>query len=178
MFSDKIHKNKKMYQKDFQHILEKGMDYCIISAGINDASTKVGASFYATNMELIIHHLAAIGTVPVILEIPQFDIHKAYRQTSIPTKLLRHISMTVNNDSIDCIGKYRTALAKMLAERRLEGKIIYIPHTEWSKHGYADARNIFSGDGVHLNKKGFLILDQCIIRHIREHASAGNKATF
>lgn len=169
MFSNMMHHNKELYRKNFQKILEQDIDYCIISAGINDTSTKTGSYSYAHNMILIINHLISSGITPVILEIPPYNIAKTYEQTSFPTKILRNISMLVNSDDIDCISKYREALKEQLNKYELWKHIIYIPYTEWSVQGYLDKRKLFTNDEVHLNRNGYLILDNIISEKIAQH---------
>lgn len=173
MFKSTLSKNKDKYRKNFEEILEKKLNYCIISAGVNDASTKVGSDFYEKNMNLIINHLINIGTVPVIIEIPSFNIENAYEITSFSTKILRRISMFINNDNINCIEKYRNSLYKMLSKYNLWDKIIFVSYTEWNKDGYLDNRNIYLKDGIHLNTKGYQILDKCIIQKITNHYNLG-----
>ena len=59
--------------------------------------------------------------------------------------------------------EYRKALRSMSEERKYQGYIIYVPMKEWNGHGMDLNKNLFLNDQVHLNQKGYIKVDSCII---------------
>lgn len=166
IFQNSYTLNPQKYQKCTQSIIEQAPNYCIISAGINDASTKVGTRFYAGNMMLIIRFLLQNDIKPVVIEIPRFDIHGTYNRHRLTTKILRRISMTLTDSKLDCIDDYRSALKDSLRIGNIFQHILYITDADWCPNGYKDNLKYYSSDGVHPNAKGFLSLDSCLSKVI------------
>ena len=61
-----------------QEIMKEGPNYCIIAAGVNDTHLKIGEKYYLHNMKLIIDFMIQHDIIPIILEIPDYDIYKVY----------------------------------------------------------------------------------------------------
>ena len=77
-------------------------------------------------------------------------------------------SMFVHLTPIDCIDMYRNALFELLKEENWLNKIVYIRTSKWNPDGYMDDRNIYDESQMHLNEKGYEVLDTCIAYSIQE----------
>ena len=77
--------SKEIYESIFENVdlrnffRQRKYDYCFVSAGINDTYKKMSTAYYQKSMEGIILFLLANNIRPIILEIPDYDIHKAYK---------------------------------------------------------------------------------------------------
>ena len=149
-----------------QKLLKNGPDYCIVSAGINDSNLKLGCDFYQHHIRLMIDFLLRNEIVPIIIEIPDYNIEKVYSESSLMQKIRRHFSMAVTGSSLDCRNENHQALNRMIEQNDYSNKIIIIRERHWNPSGYMDSRHIYKEDGIHINNKGYEILDSCIIQSI------------
>ena len=145
---------------------EQGADYCFISAGINDVNKKLSTRYYQKSMDNIIRFMLSNNIHPVILEIPDFDVHKAFRGLKGSSKILRKLSMIVNSVPMDCKQMYRDALDTLIQERGYQHKISVIRYKLWNKDYQNDQKELYLKDGVHLNDHGYTILDSVIAKVI------------
>ena len=157
LFAD-THLRKLMY--------EQGADYCFISAGINDINKKLSIGYYQESMNNIIRFMLSNDIRPVILEIPDFDVHKAYRWLKGSSKLLRKVSMIVNGVPMDCKQMYRDALDTLIREKGYQDKVSVIRYKSWNKDYHTDQKKLYVRDGVHLNDYGYAVLDSIIAKEI------------
>lgn len=160
--------SKEIYWKLFDDAemrssISKGYDYCIISAGINDSNKKMSTYYYKRSMECIINFMLFNDITPIIIEIPDYDIEKMYRWEMPSRKLLRRFSRIVNGTSVNCKNDFRQAFDNLLKEKDYKNKIQVIRYTTWNSDYTKDQRNLYEGDGVHLNEKGYAKLDSCIV---------------
>ena len=149
-----------------QKVLKNGPDYCIISAGINDSNLKLGCDFYQQHVRLMVDFLLRNEIVPVIIEIPDYNIKKVYSESSLMQKIRRHFSMAVTGSSLDCRNENRQALNYIIEQNNYTNKIIILKERQWNPTGYKDMRHIYKKDGIHLNYKGYELLDSYIILSI------------
>lgn len=147
-------------------LIRSGANYCVVFAGVNDISAKLGTTFYCKNMNLIIQQLLAGGICPILLEIPPLDLSSAHWY-SLPRSWLVPLFTSIFVRSDTCtIESYNTAMYKMLKDSNLFNSIIYMPCSQWNTHGYKDPRALYDNDGLHLNSKGYKVLDSCIAEYI------------
>ena len=156
-------KQKEVYQSIFEdqtmrNILEKGTDYCFVSVGINDTYKKMGAKYYAQSSINILRFLLKNNIKPILLEIPNYDINYAYEHQTADRKLLRQLSMLLTRSELDCRQEYRQALAHELVKTSI-GEQIQIIH-------FPGTPEYYKSDRMHLNEKGYHILDSCIVNEI------------
>ena len=144
------------------NIIRWGPDYCVVMAGVNDSDRKLGVDYYKENMCLIIDFLLRNKIVPIVIEIPSYNIRQSFRIRKPVVRLLYLTSMMVNNSSIDCIDDYRIGLAHTIQEKQWEQRIIYIRVKDWNPLGYKDERNLYDGIQMHLNSKGYEVLNHHI----------------
>ena len=149
-----------------QSMIEQGADYCIISAGINDARQRRGKQYYTTNYYHIIRLLLSYGIRPVVMEIPEVEVDEAFRGNTLYYQLRSRIAMSYFETNLYGTHDYRQALIDTLNTYHLMDSIIYIPASSWNPDGWRDKRDIYTDDHFHLNLKGYEILDSCFAKMI------------
>ena len=118
---------------DFKSFLQKrSYEYCFISAGINDTYRKMNTTYYQHSMDGIIQFLLANNIHPIVLEIPDYDIQKAYNNQKTNRKILRQLSMFVNNTPLDCKQLFRNAFDELVNTKEYQDKISIIRFQSWN----------------------------------------------
>jgi len=159
--------SKEIYEAFFEDYSYKkfimsGFDFCIISAGINDTYKKMSVNYYKKSMDCIIQFLLANHIHPIILEIPDYDIEKAYERQTFLRKILRQLSMFINNTPLDCKQLFRESLDELIKEKGYEQEVYVIRYKEWNTNYNKDLRRLYTGDGMHLNENGYVNLEKHI----------------
>ena len=149
-----------------QNLINRKPEYCIISAGINDAVAKMGIQNYCHHYGLIIRHLLAAGIKPVILDMPDVDYKAVYERESIMSNIRHRISSWLTGAPMWSFKDYRNELYLKISQEGLKNRMVYIPSTEWNPKGYEDSRDLYLEDHVHLNEKGYYLMDSCIVSYI------------
>jgi len=149
-----------------QPIIEQGADYCIISAGINDARQRRGKQYYVTNYYQIIRFLLSKGIRPVVMEIPEVEVDEAYEGNTLYYQLRSRIVMRMMETNLYGTHDYRQALKDSLTARYLMDSVLYIPAASWNPEGWHDKRNIYADDHFHLNLNGYELLDSTFAAEI------------
>lgn len=149
-----------------QPVIEAGADYCVISAGINDARQRRGRDYYVVNCERIIRLLLSYGIRPVMLEIPDVSIDDAYDGNSLYYKIRARLMMGLLATDLRGVNGYRRPLKDSLIAHHLMDSIIYISSASWNPDGYRDKRNIYTDDGFHLTLPGYALLDSAFASEI------------
>ncbi len=152
--------------KPFRDVIEWGPDFCFVIAGINDSDRKIGKAYYKANMGLIIELLLANGIVPIVLEIPSYDIKYSFTRRNRQIKMRYLVSMLLTWSKMDCISEYRQAYIDLLGEEKWNDKVITIWSDDWNPEGYMDKRNLYDEGLMHLNRKGYAVLDSCVANKI------------
>lgn len=149
-----------------KNMIDSSPKYAIISAGINDAVAKMGSKNYCHHYDLIIKNLLSAGIKPIIIDMPQVDYKAVYQRENIIKKVRHQFSSWLTNAPLWSFDIYRKELKLTIRQKISRNQIIYIPSSEWNSKGYADPRKLYLEDHIHLNKKGYLLLDSCIASHI------------
>lgn len=152
-------------------VIEWGPDFCFVVAGINDSDRKMGKKYYKENMRLILELLLENHITPVVLEIPSYDIRFSYQRRNRQIKFQYLVSMLLTWSKMDCIQDYRDAYNDLIKEEKWERKVITISYKDWNPEGYKDKRGLYDGGLMHLNAKGYSVLDSCISQKIIEFIS-------
>lgn len=166
--------SKEIYESLFENpkfkyfLQERSYNYCIISAGINDTYKKMNSSYYKKSMKDIIDFLLANHIHPIILEIPDYNINQAYNRQKIDKKLLRRLSMLVNNTSLDCKQEFRDALDELINAKGYKDKVSIIRYKSWNIDYKNDLKRLYLKDGMHLNEDGYQTLDSKIVDTISQ----------
>ena len=171
--------SKEIYNALFEldslkHFMEKGYNYCFISAGINDTYKKMSTSYYQKSMDNIIRFLLANHIHPIILEIPDYNIQGVYERQLVKKKILRRFSMIVNGTGLDCKQQFRETLDELIQQKGYQGKITIIRYKSWNNKYEDDLKELYIKDQMHLNEKGYTILDDLISKEILQIEQTNN----
>lgn len=147
-------------------IIDSSPEYAIIFAGINDAVAKMGTKNYCYHYNLIIKNLLSAGIKPIVIDMPQVDYKAVYQRENIIKKVRHQFSSRLTNTPLWSFDTYRKKLKLTIRQKVSRNQILYIPSSEWNPKGYADPRKLYLEDHIHLNKKGYLLLDSCIASYI------------
>lgn len=159
-----------IYRDDsMRSAIEWGPHFCFVVAGINDSDRKMGKHYYQENMRLIIELLLNNHITPIILEIPSYDIHFSFQRRNRKVKLQYLVSMILTCSKMDCIQDYRNAYKDMIRKQKWEDTVITISVDEWNPDGYRDKRILYDEGLMHLNERGYLVLDSCIAQKVVNH---------
>ena len=163
--------SKELYEhmfddKEFKSFIANGFDYCIISAGVNETYRKLAPSYYKESMRFIIQFMLDNNIHPIILEIPDYDISKAYHNQKIHRKILNTLSMIKTGTPIDCKQEFRDSLSTLINEIERREEISIVSYKEWNSNYISDLRSMYQDDGIHLNERGYSVLDSCLAKHI------------
>ncbi len=156
-----------LYEIDgLRHFMERGYDYCYISAGINDTYKKMSTSYYQKSMDCIIRFLLTNNIHPIIQEIPDYNINKTYQNQKQKKKFIRRLSMLINHTKMDCKQDFRDALNELITEKGYHNKVSIIRYKSWNNNYEHDLKRLYLIDGMHLNEKGYNTLDSIIAKEI------------
>ena len=143
-------------------MIESSPEYVIIFAGINDAVAKMGTENYCYHYNLIIKELISAGIKPIIIDMPLVDYRAIYQRESLIARIRHHISSWITGAPLWSFNNYRKALQLLISHESIKNNLIYVPASEWNPEGYKDSRHLYFDDHVHLNKKGYYLLDSCL----------------
>ena len=164
--------SKEIYESLFENqcmhtFMMQGYDYCFISVGINDTYKKMSTDYYKKSMNHLIRFLLTNHIHPIILDIPDYDITKAYDHQHFTRKLLRNISTFITGSQKDCKQDYRNAIEELIKHNNFSRKeISIVRYQEWNNDYQKDIVKNYQADGMHLNQIGYRELDSCIARLI------------
>lgn len=163
--------SKEIYHALFEldslkHFIEKGYDYCFISAGINDTHKYMSTSYYQKSMDCIIQFMLTNHIHPIIQEIPDYNIQRVFERLTMKKKLIRRISMLVNRTDFDCKQQFRNALNELIQAKGYQDKVSIIRYKSWNNCYQDDLKELYIEDQMHLNEKGYSALDDLISKRI------------
>ena len=161
-----------MYYKCF--LTQRRYKYCYVSAGINDTYKKMSTSYYQQSIDDIIQFLLFNHIHPIIQEIPDYDIIMSFEKQKTSKKLLRRLSMMINNIPLDCKQIYRNALDELILEKNYENKVSIVRYKSWNENGKKDLNTLYRNDRLHLNDRGYTALDSAIAKEILTCVSSGH----
>lgn len=166
-------KSRGIYQLMFQTegygtktLFLAGVDYCIVSAGINDAAANLGTKQFCAHYRMILDFLIAKGIRPVIIEIPDVDIWNIYGDKPPKDLLADFLRSTMTRCWMYHFHEYREALNAMLQNQNLMSRVVIVPMTTWNGEGVKQNPSLFLADKIHLNLEGYEKLDECIAKAI------------
>lgn len=143
-------------------VIVSGADYCVISAGINDASANLGTRQYCHYMRLIIDFLLENEIRPVIIEAPDVNIWKLFAQRPLKNIAIDSLRSIMTGCGMYHYAEYREALRKSLKDGQLKDSVVFVSMYGWDGNGTAMDESLFLDDQIHLNRKGYELLDSCI----------------
>lgn len=159
---------EKIYDDDaFRHFMEqRRYNYCYISVGINDTYKKMSTSYYQKSIDNIIQLLLKNHIYPIIQEIPDYDIHKAYDRQKYNKKVIRKISSFINGCPLDCKDAYRNSLNHLMINNNYKNHVSVLRYRTWNNNNLQDLQELYLSDGMHLNEYGYKKLDRAIATEI------------
>lgn len=167
-------KSREIYQLLFDEddengtksLIASGIDYCIVSAGINDASANLGPRLYCYHMRLILNFLLSNNIRPIVIEMPDVNIWNVYGGKPLKDLASDYVRSLMSHCRMYQIKAYRDSLHSMLVNEKYMDYLIYIQLNEWNGNSSKINKQLFHSDQVHLNKKGYELLDSCVITAI------------
>ena len=149
-----------------QPVIEAGADYCVISAGINDARQRRGKVYYVGSYLRIIRLLLSYGIRPVVMEIPDVDIDEAFDGNTLYYRLKARLCMGILKTELYGVEDYRRTMKDSLVSTHLMDSVVYVSAASWNPEGWKDRRNIYTDDHFHLNLPGYALLDSTFAAEI------------
>ena len=167
-------KSKGIYQLLFREndkfstkeIVASGINYCIISAGINDAAANLGPLLYCYHMRLILKFLLFNKIRPVLIEVPDVNIWNVHGRKPLKDLASDYLRSIMAHCKMYQMEEYRDSLYAMLINENLMDSVIYIHANESNGSCTNINKHLFLDDQIHLNKKGYKLLDSCIANAI------------
>ena len=152
-------------------------DYCIISAGINDAAANLGIQQFCYYYRQILDFLLTNQIRPVVLEIPNVNIWNIYEGKPLKDLVADYAKSIMTSCKMYHFQEYREALYQMLVEEQLMEKVLYIPMNDWNDQSPDIDNFLFMTDQIHLNRQGYERLDSCIALAIaKDLENTGNSS--
>ena len=161
-----------------KQLLSLKPDYCIISAGINDAAANLGTKQYCYYYRQILDFLLANGIRPVVLEIPNVNIWHLYGRKPYKDLVVDFVRSTMTGCKMYQFVGYRDALYQMLEKERLMDKVVYVSMNDWNDASPDIDQNLFMSDQIHLNRRGYEKLDSCIAMAIAKDLENTSNPSF
>ena len=166
-------KSKGIYQLMFESdgdgtktLFQNAPDYCIISAGINDAAANLGTKQFCAHYRMILSFLFEHKITPIIIEIPDVDLWHLYMRKSKKDLLTDYLRSTMTRCGMYRYREYCEALRAMILEEHLMEHVVYVPMADWNGEGTAINQELFMTDRVHLNRLGYERLDARVAKVI------------
>ena len=162
-------KSKEIYHRMYsttKSVLMGRPKYCVVSAGINDAVAKLGKEYYVHHYMLILLQLLELGIRPVVLEMPEVNYCAIAGREPWPMRLHHILSSLMTGSELYGFDSYKAALVQAIKKADMQSRIIYISADSWNAAGYQDKRGLYLSDEIHLNAKGYEVLDSCIASEI------------
>lgn len=178
-------KSKGIYHKMYEtgehgtkQILMSGFDYCIISAGINDAAANLGTKQFCINYHMILDLLLSNGIRPVVIEVPDVDLWTVYGGKPKKDFLVDYLRSLMTHCGMYNYSEYREALLEMLHKENLMCRVVYVRMSGWNGEKTTIDKSLFMKDGIHLNRRGYEKLDSCIALSIETDLNKAVNTTF
>ena len=159
-------------------LLSMKPDYCIISAGINDAAANLGTKQYCYYYRKILDFLLANGIRPVVLEIPNVNLWHIYGEKPFKDLVVDFVRSTMTGCKMYQYAGYRDALYRMLVNEKLMDEVVYVSMKDWNDASPDINSNLFMSDQIHLNRRGYEKLDSCIAIAIAKDLENSSNPSF
>ena len=173
-------KSKLVYQNLFEeengnsskYIIENRPDYCILIAGVNDATVHVGRRYYSHHIILIIKTLLHYNIKPVVVSCPEFGIKETIENMKFLKRNRIIITSYFNNKGeIDNIKAYRNSLNELLESEYLRDSIMLIDFDNVCID-YINCQELYANPS-HLNSKGVEKLVRLVVDELVKELSSG-----
>lgn len=142
---------------------DDGVYYVVIVAGVNDTAGHIGRDFYAHHMMNIVYELNNHGKIPVILELPEFDV-AALPDIPSTVKAFAY-RLLFDGGKTDNIQDYRDAFNAKITDSTAE--YIHIPFSPVVSD-YSQSTSLYS-NAWHLTEEGYALLGNHIGKNIAKY---------
>ncbi|MBQ9231904.1 MAG: SGNH/GDSL hydrolase family protein [Prevotella sp.] len=142
-------------------LLSQGPDFGIIIVGINDAAANIGTRQFCYYYQQIIDFMLTNKICPIVVELPDVTIPKMFNKKTTKDRIVDWMRSVMTRCSLYNFSEYRYALNEMLKDDSMMD-VVFVNLQEWNKRGFQIEKELFMGDGVHLNHRGYERLDSCI----------------
>ena len=163
-------KTKEIYQLLFSttdngtmSLLQGGADYCILLAGINDSAANLGTTQFCHYYRQILNLLLRNGICPIVVELPNVRIWDLYINKPLKDITVDYLRSWMTNSPMYDFSDYRVALNNMLNDENLVDSVVFIEMSGWNKNSPEIDEELFIDDRIHLNNRGYELMDSCII---------------
>ena len=106
------------YKDGTKSIIDKGLDYCIISAGINDVCKNLGIKQYIYHYRLIIEFLLSNDICPIVIEIPNANVWASQMKKPLNEVAVDYIRSIMTNSPMYNCASYRNCLKNDLLDEK------------------------------------------------------------
>ena len=159
-------------------LISAGPDYCVISAGINDAAANLGTKQFCHYYRQILTFLIKNHIRPVIIEVPNIDLWLMLGEKPIMDLVSDFVKSVMTGCGMYNYQEYRDALLAMLKTENYMEHILFIPMKEWNGDGIDINKKLFLDDRIHLNRIGYESIDSCIALHVANDYRSCGKSRF
>ena len=163
-------KSKEIYERlfaDTKPYISEHPDYCVISAGINDAVAKMAPDYYCTNYAHIIRFLLHHDITPVVIDMPDVDYRAVFEREALSSKLRHLFSAFITGVPRYSFHPYRSLLKDTISQAGWIDSIVYVKAQRWCNNDGHSRQ--YRSDGIHLNTQGYLYIDSCLSEEICTH---------
>ena len=137
-------------------------DYCIISAGINDAVANLGIQQYCHYYRQTLEFLIKNHIRPIVIEIPNVNIWHLYGGKPFKDFPVNRVKSTMTKCKKSQFQRPGAPLPKMLVDEHRMENVLYVPMIDWNDGSPEIDNLLFMDDQIHLNRYGYEKLDSCI----------------
>lgn len=170
MFADAVAGDSFLDGYSTEPLLKTAPDYCIVMAGINDAAACLGVEQYCGHYQQILETLIGWGICPVVVEMPPVAIRELYAEKPLRDKVTDWMHALVAGSPLYDVVPYSLALLHRLRVTGLADRVLIVGRGQWNEEGTADSRGLYLPDGIHLNARGYQLLDSCLAVAIASHS--------
>lgn len=148
-------------------------DYCVIMTGINDLLKKRSTDDYVADYNLIVQCLLRHGICPVVMDVPTVDVEWVVSNRAFYKRWIQYVIAQVAGTYSTDVQAFRQALRDMLKTTGLRDSVLFIAANDWTPKGWQDT-TCYRKDHLHLNDRGYQMLDSYLAKEILRHVSAVN----
>ena len=97
----------KVIYENFDQIISKSPDVCIIIAGVNDSALMYPSSYYQHHVGLMVASLREVGIEPIILELPHYNRNESIKKLKFKIRSLSYVGAIINGNVNEPLSNYR-----------------------------------------------------------------------
>jgi hypothetical protein len=144
-------------------LLDEGLDYLVVVAGVNDTAGHMGKDFYAHHILQIIRVAQLCGVYPLVLEVPEYGIEDVPGNGFFSSVKHTIYRLLFDGTKKDVISDYREALQKNIpfTIKKEMTLVSFDPFVQ----NYSEKKDLYANPS-HLNKEGARQLEVYLAQEI------------